>query len=317
MLDGSVRVSTDGLATSTQVLASGGLILEVTSIAVDPNNPSLAYVSRWGHRANMFTEFFKVTNEGGAWQSTPLQNPPSQNINIIAVGPDSKTVIVGTDHGVYYSTDETASWSLLGQGLPNGVVSDLEIASTATGSTRSITLYAATFGRGIWSFNLGMSTLPVPDFSISANPRTVSASAGTGTSTTITVTAVQGLTGIVTLTTDNPACSLTPSFVTGSGSSTLSCTFTSAPRTRSVTVTITASGGVQTHSTSVTYTVISGTGGGGGGTGEGGTNGVQLAIGAAVLFVGVNWIGGAIIGASLALKRRSKTRMAATPPATG
>jgi photosystem II stability/assembly factor-like uncharacterized protein len=304
--DGSVRVSMDGLATSTQVLSSGqNPFLKITTICVDPNNPSLAYVSRYGSRTNMFTEFYNITNAGGTWQSARLQDPLSQNINVISIGPDSKTIIVGTDHGVYYSTDHTASWSTLGQGLPNGVVFDLELVSTNTMTTVTSTLYAATFGRGIWSFVLGTSDLLAPDFSISASPSTQSVVVGAVAHSTITITATQGMTGTITLTTDNSACNLTPSTLLGSGSSTLSCTFTTA---QTITVTVTASGGGQSHSKMVTYTV-------GGETVGGGVNGAQLAIGAAALVIGINWIGGAIIGALIALKRKAQTSVATASPA--
>src|SRR6185503_11883941 len=69
--------------------------------------------------------------------------------DIVALDP---TLFVGTDVGVFFSTDGGVTWLSAGTELPNVPVTDLEyrVASNA--------LYAATFGRGIYALQL----LPVP-----------------------------------------------------------------------------------------------------------------------------------------------------------
>jgi len=67
----------------------------------------------------------------------------------------------------------------------------------------------------------------VQDFRISANPSTVNADVNQTATSTITITSLDFFHGIVTLTNDNAACTLTPTIITGSGTSMLSCTFTS------------------------------------------------------------------------------------------
>src|SRR5436309_3315188 len=91
------------------------------------------------------------------------------------------------------------------------------------------------------------------DFTISANPSTVSATVGVAATSTITISPVSGFASDVALTSDNSACTLSPSTVTGgAGTSTLSCTFAA---TGSVTVTVTGTSGSLSHTATVDFTV--------------------------------------------------------------
>ncbi|HZY93311.1 MAG TPA: PKD domain-containing protein [Candidatus Bathyarchaeia archaeon] len=98
---------------------------------------------------------------------------------------------------------------------------------------------------------------PTPDFTISpTTPVSVSTSPGTAGTQTITVTAINGFTSPVSLTATNPSSGLTcqplPS-VTGSGTSTLSCTASSAG---DYTVTVTGSSGSLSHQTALITIVV-------------------------------------------------------------
>src|SRR5207253_2873682 len=80
--------------------------------------------------------------------------------------------------------------------------------------------------------------------------------AGAKGTSTITVTALDGFTGAVSLAssispTTGLTCTLTPTSVTGSGTSTLSCSGSAG----SYTVTVTGTSGTLSHSAAVTYTV--------------------------------------------------------------
>src|SRR5205809_512442 len=92
-----------------------------------------------------------------------------------------------------------------------------------------------------------------PSFLFIARPTTVSATVGVPATSTITISPLNGFTGDVALVSDNGACTLGPSTVTGgSGTSTLSCTFIS---TGSVTVTVTGTSGSLSHTATVDFTV--------------------------------------------------------------
>ncbi|HVH15248.1 MAG TPA: hypothetical protein VNA15_05960, partial [Candidatus Angelobacter sp.] len=95
-------------------------------------------------------------------------------------------------------------------------------------------------------------TLTVQDFTISANAPTVSVTVGSSGNSTITITSLQGFSRAVILTSNNTACILTPSSVTGSATSTLSCNFASKGTFQ---VTVTGTSASLSHSTTVTFNV--------------------------------------------------------------
>ncbi len=61
---------------------------------------------------------------------------------------NTATLYVGTDYGVYYTTDTGNSWSMLGTDLPFSAICDLMLHN----GTRK--LRAATHGRSIFEFDL-------------------------------------------------------------------------------------------------------------------------------------------------------------------
>src|SRR5216117_3307316 len=92
---------------------------------------------------------------------------------------------------------------------------------------------------------------PSPNFTISATtPSPISV--GQTANSTITVTSVNGFTGLVNLSTNSTSCNISPTSVTGSGNSTLSCNFASEGVTN---VAVTGTNGSLYHSATVTYTV--------------------------------------------------------------
>ena len=58
------------------------------------------------------------------------------------------TLYVGTDTGVYRSTNSGMTWRVAAKGLPNVPVTDMEYRAASN------SLYAATFGRGMFSLQL-------------------------------------------------------------------------------------------------------------------------------------------------------------------
>ena len=65
--------------------------------------------------------------------------------DIVVVG---LSLYVATDVGVFSSDDGGTTWSTAGSKLPNVPVTDLEYVAASN------SLYAATFGRGIFSLTL-------------------------------------------------------------------------------------------------------------------------------------------------------------------
>ncbi|HEV3341035.1 MAG TPA: hypothetical protein VG125_11785, partial [Pirellulales bacterium] len=111
------------------------------AIAVDPSDASggtaYAVVPRFTGGGS---HVFKTTNFGGTWAdiSIPLDTP----CNAVAVSSDGKTVYVGTDVGVYSTSNGGLTWTVAGVGMPNTKVTDLEYMSGLS------LLAAGTHGRG-------------------------------------------------------------------------------------------------------------------------------------------------------------------------
>ena len=87
----------------------------------------------------------------------------------IAIDPaDPNGLFVGTDVGVFHSTNGGASWSSYNQGLPNVAVSDLKFHPV------SGDLVASTYGRGVFRIRGtgpgGGPLLPTANFTFSPSP---------------------------------------------------------------------------------------------------------------------------------------------------
>lgn len=75
-------------------------------------------------------------------------NLPNVPTTCIEIDSTTDNVFVGTDIGVFYKKMNDNDWSIAGNSLPAVIINELEI-HYGTG-----TLFAATFGRGIWSLKL-------------------------------------------------------------------------------------------------------------------------------------------------------------------
>ena len=137
----------------------------VTQIAVDPtdNTGNTVYATFSGFTVGSDTKghVFKTTNGGTSWNdvSGNLPNTPVNDIVVDPVLPN--TVYIGTDVGVFYTTNANAgppTWNTLVVGLPKVAVLSLKLHAA------SRTLVAGTHGRSAWSVLLGspISLQPSP-----------------------------------------------------------------------------------------------------------------------------------------------------------
>jgi photosystem II stability/assembly factor-like uncharacterized protein len=118
----------------------------VTRVVVDPLNAALAYATFSGFRSGSALPYVLKTTDGGAtWTSIAGDLPEAPVNDIVVVG---STLYVGTDVGVFVSADGGATWLTAGLDLPNVPVTDLEYRAASN------SLYAATFGRGIYALPL-------------------------------------------------------------------------------------------------------------------------------------------------------------------
>lgn len=130
--------TTDGGATDwTQTSNPGGAI---NNFAVHPTDPlKVALVS-----TNV--EKILITEDGGdTWTSMRLNLPDFSALSVVWDISDENGLYIGMDYGVYYIDDTFTEWQPYFNNLPNVIVNELEI-NFAQGR-----LYAATYGRGMWS----------------------------------------------------------------------------------------------------------------------------------------------------------------------
>ncbi len=126
----------------------------VTDIICDRRNPAIAYVTLSGFNIDdKNTRIFRTTNYGTNWTniSGNLLNVPANSI-IVDIVRDS-VLFVGCDAGVYYSTNLGASWAILGSGLPNSPVFEINYHPV------SQILCAGTHGRSM--YEISTANLPL------------------------------------------------------------------------------------------------------------------------------------------------------------
>ena len=127
----------------------------ITNITVKNDNPNKVWITMGGFN-NLGV--FETRNGGGSWEniSTGL---PEIAVNYIVqntLKKDTTELYAGTDLGVYVQQGRSRWIPFMGH-LPNVIVNDLEIQYDNQGSGK---LYAATFGRGLWSSPLFTGHIP-------------------------------------------------------------------------------------------------------------------------------------------------------------
>jgi hypothetical protein len=146
--DGNVWVTQDGGGDWTNI--SEDLPERwITRVTVDPNDENKAYVTLSGYRWDSYQPHVFMTQDAGQTWTDISGDLPEAPVNDIIIDPDyDSTLYVATDFGVYVTWSEGLKWFLLGDGLPNVPVTDLDYHQP----TR--VLVAATYGRSMWSISL-------------------------------------------------------------------------------------------------------------------------------------------------------------------
>lgn len=144
--------------TSLDPVGAGSVIPDrfVGRVMFDPSNKNTAYVALGGYAGSTTTpnsHMWKITNLNTVPVITGMPGLPDVPMQAIAVdSTDGNRVYVGTDIGVYATTDGGVSWNPFGTGLPVVSVFDAKIQPS------SGVLRIATHGRGLWE------TTPAPLF---------------------------------------------------------------------------------------------------------------------------------------------------------
>ncbi|NNE43309.1 MAG: T9SS type A sorting domain-containing protein, partial [Gemmatimonadetes bacterium] len=124
-----------------------------TKVLADPINPQAAFVTFTGYAAG--AHIARTTDLGATWTDVS-GDFPQQPVNTMEVDPQFPGEwYIGTDVGVWTSTNGGVNWTPFDVGLPNAVVLDLEIRDAAR------KLVAGTYGRGAFEAALSGSVTGV------------------------------------------------------------------------------------------------------------------------------------------------------------
>ncbi len=143
----SLYRTTDGWETQTSIDSELPVdSCTITQIAIHPKNPDTLFVTFSGYKDGK--KVYRSNDGGNHWMniSGSLPNLP---VNCIKYQDSANEALyIGTDVGVWFRNNSMTDWKYFSKGLPNVVVTDLEIQYMA-GKIR-----ASTFGRGLWESDL-------------------------------------------------------------------------------------------------------------------------------------------------------------------
>ena len=147
MDDGNLKVSRDGGGTWAERSGNVRGVRDgtyVSRIVASRSGSGVAYVAFDAHRDGDFEPYiFRTTDFGETWTSLRA-GLPSGSVNSMAEHPDNPNVLfVGTEHGLFVSTNAGADWARLSH-LPTTHVDDLVL------HPREKDLVIGTHGQSIW-----------------------------------------------------------------------------------------------------------------------------------------------------------------------
>ena len=107
------------------------------------------YVTQRGREDDDFAAYIYKSTDFGKTFTSIVSNIPAGPVNVIREHPTNPNVLfVGTDFGVYVSTNGGAKWEVLGGNLPSTQVSDLQYHPVDQ------VLVISTYGRGMYAMDV-------------------------------------------------------------------------------------------------------------------------------------------------------------------
>jgi hypothetical protein len=125
----------------------------ISGFEVDPVHPDHVYMAingfnrRWSEGPGAGVgHLFESRDAGATWTdiSSNLPDVPANSVKIVPGG----GLVLATDLAVFYRARGRTTWSVLGRNLPTTATLQIKLGPSGW------RLYAATHGRGIWSFDL-------------------------------------------------------------------------------------------------------------------------------------------------------------------
>jgi photosystem II stability/assembly factor-like uncharacterized protein len=148
----------------------------ITSIAVDPSSPSVAYLTVSGFNTG---HVFRTTNTGATWVDVSGSLPDVPASALLIDPADSNTIYLGTDIGVFRSTTRGNDWRSFNRGMPPVVVHDF--------SANASVIQVATYGRGAYELGGASDRPSIVAVAFNGKKRLTIDGAGFGDSPTVMI----------------------------------------------------------------------------------------------------------------------------------
>jgi hypothetical protein len=120
--------------------------IAISDVCFSPLNPDHIWVT--AGQFNPGQKVYRTLDGGQTWENISA-NLPNLPVNTIVCDNDpDEGIYIGMDVGVFYINNTISDWIDFSDGLPNVVVTELEIQENA------LKLRAGTYGRGLWESDL-------------------------------------------------------------------------------------------------------------------------------------------------------------------
>ncbi|MBO6517996.1 MAG: T9SS type A sorting domain-containing protein [Bacteroidia bacterium] len=156
-ISNAIWASSDGGKTWKDVGSDLPDDLYPSYLEMNQSDPKEAWITFSGF--DKTNKIFHTVDGGTTWKNITFDLPNFPVHCVTHQNDASGYIYVGTDLGVYYLKKDTTAWTPFSTGLPNVIVSELEVDTTDG------MLVAATFGRGLWEVELADYS-KVPDVGI-------------------------------------------------------------------------------------------------------------------------------------------------------
>jgi photosystem II stability/assembly factor-like uncharacterized protein len=146
--DGRVWVTKDGGKAWTEIVAGLPDQKWVSRLVASQHAMATVYMTQNGKRDDDVAAYvWKSIDYGKTWTDIS-KGIPLGPVNVIREDPVDRNILyVGTDQGVYVTTDGAKTWQVLGGNLPSVYVHDLIV------HPRDNIIVIATHGRGMWAMD--------------------------------------------------------------------------------------------------------------------------------------------------------------------
>jgi len=163
--DGNIWVTENG-GTDWTKISNDLPVRWVTKVYADRENSDKVYVTLSGYRYGEDNGNVYVSNDRGQNWTAIGATLPDIPINDIVKDLGEK-LMIGTDVGIFLSQNEGNTWQPFGTNLPSILVTDLHIID------ENNTLYAATYGRSMYKFDISSVMTSTEETSIVENNFTI------------------------------------------------------------------------------------------------------------------------------------------------